>query len=251
MKPDTRSRPRMARTLVVAVAAAGFTLACTATAAHASSDVAVDAGAVVIVDPERLVDPLEQLTSDTPFVLRLPDGAACPGDSYNDNWRVQSFLLPIADDPGAMLFSGVGPEGTDGDARWPLRKMSTFNFVDEFTAQNDGPGREGLILPIPTMVMTSFAPDEVPPGTYRLGIACTYDRAVARYWDTTIEVSGGEGDGELAWIPDDVAFDPTDPGDTQSAVVPIVAGLMVVVGVLLLIRRRRRTSTTKKEEQWV
>ena len=36
---------------------------------------------------------LNTVNSDTTFTLRLPAGAACTGDSANDGYRVQSYMV--------------------------------------------------------------------------------------------------------------------------------------------------------------
>src|SRR5262245_29250980 len=66
---------------VVAIAAPAVTLA--------SVEDTVDAGAVSVVaadDPSRV---LTEGGSADAFTLRLPEDAVCPGDSANDDWRVQ------------------------------------------------------------------------------------------------------------------------------------------------------------------
>ena len=62
---------------------------------------------MVVVDPSDAV--LEGGGSATPFGLRLPEGAACQGDSADDSYRVEAFLVPEGTDPGSVVYGELAP----------------------------------------------------------------------------------------------------------------------------------------------
>ena len=47
--------------------------------------------------------------SRTAFALRLPNGASCPGDSADDGYRVNSFVVPATVRVEDIAFDGQGP----------------------------------------------------------------------------------------------------------------------------------------------
>ena len=49
--------------------------------------------------------------SATQFSVDLPKDSMCPGDSENDNWRLQTFIIPGDVDPGTLTYSVIGPTG--------------------------------------------------------------------------------------------------------------------------------------------
>src|SRR5262249_3680255 len=110
LKRNTKSGRGSSAAAAIAVGLVGSTLSF---AAHATAPQLARAGAAVLTAANDPTDVLDQIDSDTPFTIYLPHGAACPGDSFHDNWRVQSYILPIEDDLAAIRFSGVGPEGVD------------------------------------------------------------------------------------------------------------------------------------------
>jgi hypothetical protein len=206
-----------------------------------ASNEAVDAGTLGVADPADRNAPRQVYGADDVFAIILPDDAACPGDSYHDNWRVQSFVVPAADRVADLLFSGVGPEGVEGDARWPLRQVNSFTYVDELTLANEAPGQPGVIDQLPPFATLSFLPDELPPGDYRLGVACTLERSVGRYWDIALTTTLDETGSGLTW-----EFESTGP-DTSTSSGPSMAPFAiggVVIAAVVLLRRRTTTRTT-------
>ena len=82
------------------------------------SQVVGDAGDVVLIGLDG--DPISSGDASTRFFVRLPEGAACPGDSVNDQWRVNTFLIPVAQDPLDVLFGSSGPEPPWTSGMYPL-----------------------------------------------------------------------------------------------------------------------------------
>ena len=85
--------------LVVLLAAGS----CGGTATAAQS---VDVRRAEVVAPSGR--PIDGGGSATPFTLRLPDGAACPGDSANDGYRVNSYMVPLDVDPTTVTYLNAG-----------------------------------------------------------------------------------------------------------------------------------------------
>src|SRR5262245_682957 len=101
MTVQTHVRRALAAVLASAVLASGQ---------HAGASVAppgtpVDKGPVAVVLPTDVDTTVDSGGSGAPFALRLPDGSTCPGDSANDNWRVDSFMVPSSVDPATLEFN--------------------------------------------------------------------------------------------------------------------------------------------------
>lgn len=186
----TRTSQPVQRALT-AVAAATVGLALGIPTVWAVSADPVRSGDAVIVDGNDGSHELSHGQSATQFSLRLPPTATCPGDSANDQWRFQTFMVPAADDPGTLHY-GVG--GPDGPGQFPLFQVNTAQLVDNLINQNTRPGQPGVIPAIPPLSLAAFPPDVLPSGTYRIGIACTLSRKTANYWDTEIVITASPND---------------------------------------------------------
>lgn len=255
---------RLRMTCGIAVATAVLVLPTGATGLGAAP-VSSDAGDVAVVAPTNVSDEIESGQGDTPFALRLPADASCPGDSANDDWRVDSFLVPASVDPATLQFNGAGPIGA---GQLPLYQLSTFPFAATFTEPNEVPGDPGKIPPSPVLTFSVWAPDAVEiigEGTYAIGIACTFWGRVGPYWDTLIDIEADPTDqvARMRWRPEasraaapvDAASTERSPTDERSstdegssswllaALVAVVVA--VVAGVLVVQHRRRSTSLVK------
>jgi hypothetical protein len=213
-----------------------------------SVDEPVDLGVVTIVSPTR-----ETLTSgdgNTVFGLRLPAGASCPGDSENDQWRVQTFIVPADVDPATLTYDSIGPVG---DGRFALYGIDTNPQVHGLTAPNGGTGLPGLIIGLRSMSFEVFPPGTLADGMYRIGVACTYFRETASYWDTVIEIARDPANrpAEMRWE-NAAPFDPgvVDAGESGSnSNLGLIAasGAAVVAALGLLARRSRRKPPIHQE----
>ncbi len=209
-------------------------------------------GAVVVVDPGNRSTPVTGGNSETTFALALPDGAACPGDSANDGYRIQSFLVPVVDDPGQLTYRSVAPEGEN---RISLYTVDTNPFVQQLTQMNGEPGRPGLIDTVPDMTFGIYAPTDLRPGPHRMGIACTLGKETVSYWDVEVELTRDTTDqpAQIRWA---VAGSDASTADSGSngpsglllAVIALV-GLAVVVFAFTRLRRPEPSSNRSKELQ--
>jgi len=189
--------------------------------------------------------------SSTPFSLKVPADAACPGDSANDSYRVTSYLVPATDDPSTLTYSSVGPNGPGQRALFDAQSSS---YVDALTAPNSKPGQPGTIIDIPAFTFEVLAPGEVAPGLYNLGIACTLARKTERFWNTRlmIEAAPGDAPAALRW---EAAAEAAADGGSPRPIGPILAGAGVATfaGGLALRRRtagnRTRTLAGRSTEE--
>lgn len=218
--------------------------------ADATLDTPVDAGDIVIVNANNRRRPMTEGDSNTIFSVQVPEQASCPGDSANDDWRVQSFVIPAEMDPGALEYGALRPIGENLHA---LYGADTRPYIQAFLGQNAGPGKPGQILAAPPLSFGVFPAGMLPAGTYRIGVACTYFRDTAKYWDTEIELISDTSvqPGEFRWRLVDSSAAPSAPAaDSGSGGAPWLAisalVLTAVVGVIV-VRTRSNSRSTLKE----
>lgn len=200
----------------------------------------IEIGELEVVEAADHDRPLTQGGSATYFSLRLPEGASCPGDSAHDQWRTQSFIIPTTDDPALIAYGVAGPEGAGQHA---LYGVDTVPYAHQFLYPNDREGEPGLIPPIPPLSFAVFPPGVLADGDYRVGVACTYFRSTAVYWETEIAIQS-DPDDEPAGFTWQVAPSAAGPASDTSATDWPVAGALAAAGVVAvavlvpLLRRR-------------
>lgn len=208
---------------------------------------AEDAGEVVVVAEQGSSRRLSKGGSATEFSLRLPDGASCPGDSANDNYRVQSYMVPSTANPAEILYDGLGPVpfalGSWATFRQPLYETGTSAFTNAQTANANAPGEPGPIVNIPPLFFGVYGPGELPPGRYNVGIACSLYNQPVRYWNTEVVLVASADDepSGITWnLPDS-----DGPAVRSGGLGGVVAGggLAVALAVAVYARRRLRPRT--------
>lgn len=211
-----------------------------------------DAGDAVVVDPVNTNRQLTDGDSTSSFTFRLPEGASCPGDSANDDWRVQSFLVPAATDISALKFRATRP---DGDDYRSLRYLDGDIFAMELTNPNPGPGKPGEIVALPPMTFAWFPSGSLQPGQYIMGIACTDPSwQVKRFWDVTAELERAPEiePGGLRWrvVKPSVSSSPIDSPENEGRAATYIAVVAVLAGSsIVLIRRRVRRTTSPRQKE--
>ena len=117
-----------------------------------------DASVVAPVNNTSAPTPLDSGTTATPFSLQLPAGAACRGDSANQGYRVQSYMVPANVDPATLQFGSVGPipVATGVKLREPLYDLNTSPFANAQTAVATHPPGPGPIINIPGFNFSVF-----------------------------------------------------------------------------------------------
>ena len=188
----------------------------------------------------------------------LPQDSTCPGDSANDQWRIDSFLLPAGEDPMDMVYTATGPEPAWTAGRYPLfGQADGLPISAQFLQRNTVVGKPGKILSIAVSSFTMVAQNQFPGGEYTLGMICTYFNQPALYWDAAITISAAPADGDptkLTWT-----LHPPEGGEASIAAAGVkddgtnwllivtsgAAALAVVVG-LIRLRRNNPTKPTKE-----
>ena len=244
-------RVRLAPLVALGWVVVVFPSPASATVLRNSVDSPVDAGSVTITAPQDASNPMVSGDSNSVFQLVLPEGASCPGDSFYEDWRVQSFIVPAADDPGSLRYGIISP---DGEGRRSLYTANTQPFVHVPLGKSDGAGEPGFIFQPEPMTFGVYPAGQFPPGNYRIGLACSEYRETAVYWDAEITVTEASDvqPGGFAWSlvaePLDGAPGQSDSGSSASWI-PLIAVLLVVVGVAVLRRRRSPTTRSTLQEQ--
>ena len=209
-----------------------------------SVDAPVDGGSVTIIEPESTSNPMVSGDSNSAFQLVLPEGASCPGDSFHENWRVNSFIIPATDDPGSLRYGIISP---DGEGRRSLYTVTTRPFIHMVLGKSDGAGEPGPIVQPEPMTFAVYPAGQFPPGNYRIGLACTEFRETAVFWDAEITLTEASNvqPGGFVWslVEDSLSGAPGQSNSGGSASwFPLVAGLLVVVGGVAMLRRRPSAS---------
>ena len=184
----------------------------------------------------------------TPFVVELPAGSTCPGDSANDGYRVNSYLVPAEQAPAEITFDGLGPQpnalGDYESFRQPLYDVETTPYASVQTAEAEEKGGPGRILDLPPFDFAVFGPGDLPAGTYNIGVVCTLLNEIVRIWGTQIAVTGS-GPDDLRWaVTGEQLADDSFP--IPPAVLPIAGGAVVLLLLTWRWRRvDRRTPTSE------
>jgi hypothetical protein len=213
--------------------------------AHAGPDVQVDArdaGAATITEVDNPNTLLTEGESETPFSLRLPEGAECPGDSKSDQWRVESFVIPAVDDPADIVFESFS---LAADTHWPLLGVDSTKFLAQFMPENPAPGLPGQIPDLPAFSFELYGRNQLPEGRYKLGIACSYYNQIGPFWATEIDILYDSEDqsSDFQW---QVVRPPADANangaqDSSSSSLWVVAVGAAAVGAILLLLRHRNS----------
>lgn len=223
-----------------------------------NADFDVERRAMLVVDADGQV--LEGGRGDTPFSVALAGPDECPGDSARDQYRIDSYMVPVDLDPAEIPFTGTGPMPPAfrayDDFRMPLYKLDSNPYAAELTAQATEPKGPGAIPPlgafsfsfyVPTPGMDADYPGGLPSGEYRIGLACTYAGRITNLWETTIEVVARPDEESVAVSWKVTGSQPADletPSE-QSALRPaylLVAFSIAMAVVAVLLRRSARRS---------
>ncbi len=255
MSTRARSGGRAFARTVRAVAVVPVLLAVLAVTAgvSAAQSAATRSGDAVVVSPADDSKVVASGGSATEFTLALPDGAVCPGDSANDNYRVQSFLIPASADPGAIAWQSIGPSG---DGQIALYKTDTNQFAQQLTEMNSGPGQPGIIPPVTALSFASYAPTDLTPGPHRMGIACTLYNTTTNYWDVQVDLARDSADqpAQIRWT---VTSDQASSASSSSSrpawlyvvLALLVLALVVVAALVVAARRRPPVAHSSKESR--
>jgi len=248
MASDAASLGRAFRSTPVLAVLVWVVFGASAAAAGAAAGEPVDGGDVVLVDASAR--PLASGNSDVRFTLRLPDEAVCPGDSANDQWRWQTFIVPSETEIGDITWGVIGPEG-DGQAA--LYDTSSRYLSHQNLLPNQATGEPGRLPTLPFMSFSGFPKGYLADGAYRIGLACTLQREPSIYWDASFVVSTSAegGSAGFAWA------SPTAPAGAVPAesaesrnwrsIVAAAIAAAAIAGAFLLWRSASTTSSRKEQ----
>jgi len=197
---------------------------------------AIDAGRVTVVTREGSKNAIAGGGSATEFSIMLPAGASCPGDSAHDGYRVQSFIVPAADDPGSLRWRSIAPEGP---GRYALYDVFTSPYVQMQTAEAETVGGPGRIVNVPTFSFAVFPPGELSVGPHRIGIACTLMNETVKYWEAEVALKEASTDrpAGFRWT---VLAIPSPKGTRKAPVAAIAASAAIIAGLIAIAIARRR-----------
>lgn len=136
---------------------------------------------------------LESGDASTTFQLRLPEAAACSGDSVEDGYRAQSFMVPATFSLDDLKFDANGPTpaGVGANFVQPLIFDGTTPWVNKNTAPDTG---QIIEFQVPMSLGVFAQPAALPAGEYQLGFACTVGAStdpghLDKYWSRSVEVA--------------------------------------------------------------
>lgn len=193
----------------------------------------------------------------TLFGVELEGEDECPGDSTHDDYRVDSYMVPLDVDPTRLDFSGTGPYPTRfrefDDFQMPLVEANGNRFSADLTGDAVEAGGPGPIRDLPGFDFATYVPTPgiddwdggVPAGVYRVGFACTFAGRITNLWETTIEVTDDATDEPVGMRWTVTGPQPRElesaPSDSTALTVGLGAlGLAAAVAALLLRRSSRR-----------
>ena len=199
------------------------------------------------VQANNRLRPFTEGTHESAFSLRLPRGATCPGDSMNDDWRVQSFVVPSTDDPGSLRYMVTGPEGPENDARVAIYTSEGRPYMNQLLGANSTPGQPGQIIESPSFSFKRLPIDYLPSGEYRMGVACTDGKgATAQYWDTLISIESSPT--TMQWKVLQKAENLDKRSNTLWIVLAVVCVLVLVGSVATFVRTSRAQRATAEKD---
>lgn len=156
-----------------------------------------DAGAATVVNTSNGAVKTSGAKADE-FTLKLPSGAACTGDSKNDNYRVQSYHVKSSVNPSTLTFDADGPlpHGFGADFSQPLYKTDSSTYTNAQTAEASPAPGPGPVTNIPAFTFSFYDASLLPAGTYNVGIACTLGNASAtqldKFWNVQLTFDGNQ-----------------------------------------------------------
>jgi hypothetical protein len=172
--------------------------------------------------------------SNTPFAVKLPYGAACPGDTAHEYYVINSYVVPRATNPGTVKFGGGFPQTGS-----PMIDTTGTPYLAQNTAINTG-----VIPLLPLFSWTAYAQHGGwQPGDYNVGVACA-DRwgNAARYWNAKFRFVASQTDpGKFTWTLLDAPRSTSSTGASSlRTIVGVLVGLAVIGGVAAVVVGRRR-----------
>jgi hypothetical protein len=227
-----------------------------ASGAYSASAQGTNAGTALIVDTTG--KNLNAGGSQVPFLVKLPAGASCSGDTVHGfhafGFIVDSTAVP---NPGTLMFDSggpvAGPSGQTAATGFPLASAAggTASSINQAVALNTGqvqnPNPAGGNYDWSFFSVDGSAGFQLPTGTYWVGIACTnpvvtqgQPVSVDQFWSAQLTFSGSTTDPNMeTW---QTQPNPQVPEFPWALALPLSALGILCIGVFVV--RRRRTEAT-------
>jgi hypothetical protein len=198
-------------------------------------------GDVQVIDVEGSYGPLAGGGSARQFTLRPGTDGTCPGDSQHDNWRVQGFLVPATVDPSTLHYLLQDPDTKGGKGLFDIYGTPVAQTMLE---PNDVAGQPAHIPALRPLSFSVYRPGDIPPGHYRLGLACTQWRQTNKFWDVGVTVVADPTDqpAGFRWTVDGASPAASAKGSAPWWLIGVAGMVAALVGGLLLRRRRSNGS---------
>lgn len=232
-----------------ALLAAGALVATTPTVP--ADTVAGDVGDATLVGRDGSV--VNEGDGSTTFFIVLPDGATCPGDSAHDQWRVNTFLVPAAENVLDIWFGSTGPEPPWQGSRYPMFDNGNGLALSQIMVlRNESAGQPGRVDQVHETSFLVHAQNDIPSGLYRIGIACSFFRQTTQYWDLAVEITndGTKDPADLHWriVESATSTVPHEPFDTEGWLGRGLVALGALLVLALVITRRRPSAAAEPAE---
>jgi hypothetical protein len=202
--------------------------------------------------------------SSTLFGLVVEGDHECPGDSQTEQYRIDSYMVPVDVDPSQLRYTQSGPYPPSfrdyAGFQMPLYKVNKDPFAAELTARAQEPGGPGRFPPLPAFGWSVYVPtlgiDDyaggLPAGKYRIGLACTLAARVTNLWETTIEITQDATDKPvgIAWKvtgsqPLDLVSSGSEADATWLVYALVAFGAVMALVAVVLRRSSRRSRDTR------
>jgi hypothetical protein len=216
---------------------AAVLLGAAALAAPSPAGAAVVTGNEAIVQPGTLT-PLRSGGSSTPYGIALPNGAACPGDTAHDQYRVYSYLIP----------AGVNLESVSYKGDLPHRWYGFIAYGAYFGAINTAEGTGQIIGIPPAFTFSRLTPSELfnsqttSSATWEGGIACVNTHGVVTdAWNTQFRfVRDATDPGGFRWTAEDAGSISSSSGGKSWLWIGVaLVALSVLTAVILFVVQRK------------
>ncbi len=175
--------------------------------------------------------------SDTVLTILPPSGAACPGDTATNGYRVQTFFVDNSIDPATLTYDTDGPVAqgsalviplfsTSGGAQSNINTANSTGIITNLTQDHFGD--------------PPFSPGVIPSGIYKFGYACTLSGVTQKFWMSSLTIAANSATGGSAQIT--YALNPVLPPDVPEVpfAVLLPASAVGLLGGATLVARKRR-----------
>ncbi|MEI7546940.1 MAG: hypothetical protein WCK21_02620 [Actinomycetota bacterium] len=211
-------------------------------------------GSLAVVDPDAGKGAVTSGDQLTEFVVKLPDGSTCPGDTQHDGWQLVGFIIPADDDPTALVFTTLGPTERYIDGvtrRLALYRVERSPVGLANLPRNEVADKPGRIPAIPPLTFAQPATLGLAGGRYQIGIGCVHEGIdLGDYWTAIVDITRPAEltSTELTWTVVQAAPASAKSSDS-SAMVPVIVGVACLLGVGYFVSASRRRNAASSRQQ--